>query len=179
MPDTYMTIMGNVVDEPTLRITKNGHAVANFRVASTPRRFDRESETWIDAPTLFVQVSCWRAMAENVKQCIKKGNPVVVHGRYYCRPYEVNEQLRYSYELEAISVGHDLTRGVSSFAKVARGAAAATTIPAGPDGTPVDESAHWFTGATVPGEHDAADTAEADNGADRAGEPVGPELAPV
>ncbi|TAM91986.1 MAG: single-stranded DNA-binding protein [Jatrophihabitans sp.] len=177
MPDTHITIMGNVVDEPTLRHTRNNHAVANFRVASTPRRFDRDKEQWTDGDTLFVQVSCWRAMAENVKECLKKGDPVVVHGRYYCRPYEVNEQLRYSYELEAVSVGHDLARGISRFAKVARGAATMTSVPAGPDGLPADESAHWYTGATPP----VADPDRlAEDREDRSpGEPLVAELAPA
>ena len=152
MPDTYMTIMGNVADDPTLRMTKGGHAVANFRIASTPRRFDREQEEWVDAPTLWVQVSCWRAMAENVRNSIKKGQPVVVYGRYYCRPYEVNEQVRYSYELEAVAVGHDLARGITRFEKVGRGAATMTTVVAGADGTPPDETVHWFPDATAPGE---------------------------
>ncbi len=66
MNETTMTIIGNVVDAPKLRRTKNGHCVANFRVASTPRRFDREKGEWVDGTTLFVTSSAWRALGENV-----------------------------------------------------------------------------------------------------------------
>ena len=80
MNDVQMTIVGNVVDTPKLRRTKSGHYVANFRVASTPRRFDRETNAWTDGETLFVTVTCWRAMGENVAQSLRKGQPVIVHG---------------------------------------------------------------------------------------------------
>lgn len=170
MPDSYMTIIGNLVEDPTFRMTKNGHAVTNFRVASTPRRFDREQEAWVDGQPLYITVSCWRGFAENVVESFSKGQPVVVYGRYCCRKYEVNEQVKYSYELEAVAVGHDLSRGVSRFTKVSRGPATVTSVPAGPDGTPADDSDHWYPDATTPGEND--DQREAD-------EPVAPELAPV
>jgi len=60
MNDTVMTIVGNLVDEPRLRVTKNGHSVANFRVASTSRRYDSEAGKWVDNATLFVTVTCWQ-----------------------------------------------------------------------------------------------------------------------
>jgi single stranded DNA-binding protein len=109
--DTYMTIVGNVVDAPRMRLTKSGHAVTNFRVASTSRRYDQEQQRYVDNCTLFVNVTCWRAMAENVAFSVHKGQPVLVTGRYYSREYEINETVRISYELEANSVGHDLGRG--------------------------------------------------------------------
>src|ERR1700731_2769365 len=87
MNDTIMTVVGNVVDDPRMRMTKNGHGVANFRMASTSRRFDREHETYVDNSTLFVNVTCWRAMAENVAMSLRKGQPVIVTGRYYSREY--------------------------------------------------------------------------------------------
>jgi single-strand DNA-binding protein len=62
MNDTAMTIVGNLVDEPRLRVTKNGHSVANFRVASTSRRYDAEQSAWVDNATLFVTVTCWQGM---------------------------------------------------------------------------------------------------------------------
>jgi single-strand DNA-binding protein len=78
MNDTYMTIVGNVVDDPRQRNTNAGHAVTNFRVASTSRRFDRESGQYVDNSTLFVNVTCWRALAENAGISLKKGQPVIV-----------------------------------------------------------------------------------------------------
>lgn len=143
MNDTMMTLVGNVVDQPRMRRTKNGNIVTNFRVASTSRRFDREQGQWIDNATLFVNITCWRAMGENVEQSMRKGQPVIVTGRYYTREYTVNEVVRTSYELEATAVGHDLSRGVTSFERVYR-AAPTVTITRDADGVPADESDHWL-----------------------------------
>jgi single-strand DNA-binding protein len=163
MNDTYMTVIGNVCDEPKLRVTGGGHSVANFRVASTPRRFDREKGVWVDCPTLFVNVTCWRAMAENVRDSVHKGQPIVVTGRYYSRTYEVNETVRVAYDLEANALGHDLTRGTSEFRKVTR-AIGTTHVAADESGMPVDDSDHWLG---VP---------EADHPADDDAVAVSPEL---
>jgi single-strand DNA-binding protein len=165
MNDTMMTIVGNVVDQPRTRETKNGHKVTNFRVASTSRRYDREQERYIDNATLFVNVTCWRAMAENVDQSVRKGQPVIVTGRYYTREYTVNEQVRTSYELEANAVGHDLSRGTSKFERIYR-AAPTVTITVDDQGIPADESDHWLDLAepvptgTDTGEPDLSDPRE-------------------
>jgi single-strand DNA-binding protein len=143
MNETTMTIVGNLVDAPKLRRTKSGHFVANFRVASTPRRYDREKAAWVDGDTLFVTVTCWRALGENVAQSLHKGQPVVVHGRYYQREYEQNETLRTAYELEAIAVGPDLTRGVSTFERVSR-AAMVAQVELDPDGIPEDRTHEYL-----------------------------------
>lgn len=142
MNDTYLTIVGNVVDEPRQRNTNSGHAVTNFRIASTSRRFDRESNRFVDNSTLFVNVTCWRAMAENVGLSLKKGQPVIVTGRYYQREYTVDEQVRFSYELEASSVGHDLSRGTAEFKKVIRPRSVQVEVDA--DGMPADRSDEWL-----------------------------------
>lgn len=143
MNDTFMTIVGNVVDEPRMRMTKSGHAVTNFRVASTSRRFDREQQRWVDNATLYANVTCWRAMAENVAGSLHKGQPVVVTGRYYSREYEINETVRVSYELEANAVGHDLTRGTSEFRKLTR-PSIVTNVEVDDDGIPADRSDAWL-----------------------------------
>jgi single-strand DNA-binding protein len=126
-----------------MRLTKNGHAVTNFRVASTSRRYDREQEQYVDNTTLFFTVTCWRAMAENVAQSVKKGQPVVVHGRLYSREYTVNEVVRVSYELEANSVGHDLSRGTADFSKVVR-PRGSVQVEVDADGIPADRSDEWL-----------------------------------
>jgi single-strand DNA-binding protein len=143
MNDTMITIVGNVVDTPRRRRTKNGHEVTNFRIASTSRRFDREQEKFVDNSTLYVNVTCWRQFAVNIDESIKKGQPVVVYGRYYMREYKVEEQLRSSYELEAVAVGHDLARGTSQFTRVYQSGPAVTVVP-DEDGMPMDESDHWL-----------------------------------
>jgi single-strand DNA-binding protein len=138
-----MTIVGNVVDDPRRRETKNGYAVTNFRVASTSRRYDREQERFVDNGTLYVTVTCWRAMAENVDKSIRKGQPVVVTGRYYQREYTVDEQVRTAYELEATAVGHDLGRGTSQFTRVYQSAPPAI-VEKDDAGMPKDESDRWL-----------------------------------
>jgi single-strand DNA-binding protein len=143
MSDTHMTIVGNVVDSPNVRKTKNGHLVASFRVASTPRRFDREQNAWVDRPTLFVTVNCWRGLAENVAESVHKGEPLVVTGRFCQHEYEVDETLRTSYELEAVAVGHDLTRGVADFRRRSR-SAVVTPVALDADGIPADDSDHYL-----------------------------------
>lgn len=142
MRDTWMTIVGNLVDEPRMRLTKSGHAVSTFRVASTSRRYDREADRYVDNATLFTNVTCWRSLAENTAQSLHKGQSVIVTGRYYSREYTVDEVMRVAYELEATAVGHDLSRGVSDFRKVVR--------PRGPEvevdesGLPADRSDAWL-----------------------------------
>jgi single-strand DNA-binding protein len=142
MNETLMTIVGNVVDTPRKRETRNGHVVTNFRIASTSRRYDREQEKFIDDSTLYITVTCWRGMGVNVDKSIRKGQPVLVYGRYYMREYKVEEQLRTSYELEALAVGHDLSRGVSEFSRVYQ-SAPPVTVTRDEQGIPVDDSDHW------------------------------------
>jgi single-strand DNA-binding protein len=138
-----MTIVGNLVESPKLRRTKNGHYVANFRIASTSRRFDREKNAWVDGGTLFVTVTAWRALGENVAQSLRKGQPVIVTGRYYQREYEREEALKIAYELEASAVGHDLTRGVASFEKVFR-PSLTTEVETDAAGIPEDQTHHYL-----------------------------------
>jgi single-strand DNA-binding protein len=161
MNDTTMTVVGNVVDAPRMRLTKNGHAVTNFRVASTSRRFDREQERYVDNATLFVNVTCWRAMAENAAASLRKGQPVVVTGRYYSREYVVNEVARVAYELEANAIGHDLGRGTSEFTKTVRSGHIEVAVVYA--GMPADASDHWL--GTI------AESDEAESGGDGAADP--------
>jgi single-strand DNA-binding protein len=143
MNDATMTLAGNVVDEPRMRRTKSGHMVTNFRLASTARRKDLETGNWLDISTIFVTVTCWRAMAENVAASLHKGQPVVVTGRYYAREYEINESVRVSYELEATAVGHDLSRGTTEFQRVSR-ANVPNQIEIDAEGIPAERSDVWL-----------------------------------
>jgi single-strand DNA-binding protein len=144
MNETMMTIVGNVVDTPRRRETRNGHVVTNFRIASTSRRYDREQEKFIDDSTLYITVTCWRQMGVNVDKSLRKGQPVVVYGRYYMREWKTeDEQLRTSYELEAVAVGHDLSRGTSEFARVYQ-SAPPVTVTRDERGLPADESDRWL-----------------------------------
>ena len=117
MFDTNIVIVGNVLTAPEWRKTSNtGHVVANFRVASTSRRLDRETGRWVDGNSLRVRVVCWRKLAEGVAASLTVGDPVVVSGRLYTRDWTDNDNNpRTSYEMEAVSVGHDLARGRGRF----------------------------------------------------------------
>jgi single-strand DNA-binding protein len=117
MYDTYVTIVGNVLTAPEWRRTKNtGSLVAHFKVASTARRLDRESGQWVDGNSFRVRVNCWRRLAEGVGHSLITGDPVIVVGRLYTRDWvDENNNRRIGYELEAVAVGHDLSRGQSKF----------------------------------------------------------------
>ncbi len=119
MNETMVTVVGHVASEPTMRVTSAGDRVTRFRLASTERRYDRGAGGWRDGETIFWDVSCWRRAAENVADSVSKGQPVVVHGRMRTRGYEVDGQRRTSLEIDARTVGHDLTRGVATFRKSA------------------------------------------------------------
>jgi single-strand DNA-binding protein len=142
MNDSMMVIIGNVVDEPRMRTTTNGFKVTTFRVASTSRRYDREQEKFVDGNTLYMNVTSWRGAGENVFASLHKGQPVVVYGRAFTRNYLVNEQPRTSYELEAVALGHDLFRGVTTFERRYRGSDVAIATDA--HGLPVDDSDHYL-----------------------------------
>jgi single-strand DNA-binding protein len=106
--------------------------VANFKVASTARRFDRDTGKWIDGNSLRVRVNCWRRLAEGVASSLMVGDPVVVVGRLYTRDWtDEHQQHRLMYELEAVAVGHDLSRGRGKFYRTR--AVGATSMVEGDD----------------------------------------------
>jgi single-strand DNA-binding protein len=117
MFDTYITVVGTVLTRPEWRRTTNTNTiVASFRIASNSRRFDKNTEAWVDGPSLRVRVNCWRRLAEGVASSVIVGDPVVVHGRMFTRDWKNDkDELRTSYELEAVTVGHDLSRGRARF----------------------------------------------------------------
>lgn len=120
MNETMVTVVGNLVDDPRLRTLDTGKEVAGFRVASTSRRWDRDTEQYVDSGQLFLSVSCWRTLAANVSQSLRKGDPVVLTGKLTTRTYEKDGQNRTVCELEAYAVGPDLGRGTAVFRRSAR-----------------------------------------------------------
>jgi single-strand DNA-binding protein len=126
MFDTYLTVVGVVITNlDRRRVESTGATVVNFRVASTSRRFDKESGAWTDRETLFLGVTCWRQLGENAFQSLYKGDPVVVTGRVYSRSFTTTDGTkRWTYEMDAAAVGHNLDRGVSSFVRNQRANAA-------------------------------------------------------
>lgn len=107
--ETTITVVGNLTNDPELRFTPSGSAVANFTIASTPRTFDRQSNEWKDGETLFLRASVWREAAENVAESLTKGTRVVVQGRLKSRSYETKEgDKRTVMELEVDEIGPSL-----------------------------------------------------------------------
>lgn len=107
--DTPITVVGNLVADPELRFIPSGAAVANFRIASTPRVFNRESNQWEDGEALFLTCNCWRQMAENVAESLTKGMRVIVSGRLKQRSYQTREgENRTVFEVEVDEVGPSL-----------------------------------------------------------------------
>jgi single-strand DNA-binding protein len=119
--ETIITVVGNLVDDPELRFTPSGAAVANFRIASTPRTFDKQTNEWRDGDALFLSCSVWRQAAENVAESLQKGMRVVVQGRLKQRSYETREgEKRTVVELEVDEVGPSLKYATAKVARVQR-----------------------------------------------------------
>jgi single-strand DNA-binding protein len=107
--ETTITIVGNLTDDPELRFTPSGAAVAKFRIASTPRTLDRQSGEWKDGEPLFLACNIWRDAAEHVAESLQRGARVIVQGRLRQRSYETREgEKRTVYELEVDEIGPSL-----------------------------------------------------------------------
>ncbi|MFE9920659.1 single-stranded DNA-binding protein [Streptomyces sp. NPDC005774] len=116
--ETVITVVGNLVDDPELRFTPSGAAVAKFRVASTPRTFDRQTNEWKDGESLFLTCSVWRQAAENVAESLQRGMRVVVQGRLKQRSYEDREGVKRTvYELDVEEVGASLRNATAKVTK--------------------------------------------------------------
>ena len=119
--DTVITLVGNLVDDPELRFTPSGAAVAKFRVASTPRFLDRQTNEWKDGESLFLTCNVWRQAAENVAESLQRGMRVVVQGRLKQRSYETKEgEKRTVFEVEVDEVGPSLRNATAKVSKTTR-----------------------------------------------------------
>lgn len=121
MTDTIITVVGNLVDDPSLRFTASGAPVANFTVASTPRTFDKQTNEWKDGESLFMRCSIWRDAAENVAESLTKGTRVIVIGKLKQRSWEKDGEKRTSIELEVDEVGPALRYATAKVTRNQRG----------------------------------------------------------
>jgi len=118
--ETQITLVGNLVDDPELRFTPSGAAVANFRVASTPRTFDRQAGEWKDGESMFLTCTVWRQYAENVAESLQRGMRVIVQGRLKQRSFETREgEKRTVFEIDVDEVGPALRRATAKVTKTA------------------------------------------------------------
>ncbi|WP_461186740.1 single-stranded DNA-binding protein [Arthrobacter sp. Z4-13] len=155
--ETTITVIGNLTNDPELRFTPSGSAVANFTIASTPRTFDRQSNEWKDGETLFLRASVWREAAENVAESLTKGMRVIVTGRLKSRSYETKEgEKRTVIELEVDEIGPSLRYANAKVNRTQRSGGQAGQGNGGfgnqgntsPAGQPTAQDDQWATPAT-------------------------------
>jgi single-strand DNA-binding protein len=114
-----ITLVGNITGDPELRFTPSGAAVADFRVASTPRTYDRQSGEWRDGEAMFINCSVWRQYAENVAESLQKGMRVIVQGRLKSRTFETRAgEQRTVFEIDADEVGPALRYATAKVTRV-------------------------------------------------------------
>ncbi|MGW0763668.1 single-stranded DNA-binding protein [Streptomyces sp. NPDC002814] len=141
--ETVITVVGNLVDDPELRFTPSGAAVAKFRIASTPRTFDRQTNEWKDGDSLFLSCQVWRQAAENVAESLQRGMRAIVQGRLKQRSYEDREGVKRTvYELDVDEVGPALSRATAKVTKVSAQRSGSAPAAGAPAGDP------WATNAT-------------------------------
>lgn len=117
-----ITLVGNITQDPELRFTPSGAAVANFRVASTPRTYDRQAGEWRDGEAMFINCSVWRQYAENVAESLQKGARVIVQGRLRSRSFETREgEQRTVFEIDADEVGPALRYATAQVTRTSGG----------------------------------------------------------
>ncbi|WP_158580035.1 single-stranded DNA-binding protein [Geodermatophilus marinus] len=122
MNDTYVTVVGNVVDAPRRYRPDSGNPVTNFRMASTSRRYDNRSHEYVDGGTFWVDVECWNDLSGNVSGSISKGDPVIVHGALTTHSWEGDSGRRSVPRIKAFAVGPNLARGRADFTRTQRAA---------------------------------------------------------
>jgi single stranded DNA-binding protein len=155
--DAIITVVGYVAAEPRYEVLASGIPVLSLRVGSTPRRYDRDIGQWRDDDPMFLTASCWRGLADNLQACeLKRGDPVIVTGRLRIREYTKDGQRRFSAQIEATTVGHDLSRGVARFQRTQRSAA----LPE--DRKQADDLADRWLDEEDTGEETSAESTETD-----------------
>jgi single-strand DNA-binding protein len=120
MNDIITTVVGNAVTDVSLRTTTSGASVASFRLASNSRRFDKTSKSWVEQEPIYLSITAWSQLAENVALSVHKGQPIVVTGKLKVRQWQDGEKSGTAVEIDAQAIGHDLNRGTSDFTKVKR-----------------------------------------------------------
>ncbi|OHV34398.1 MULTISPECIES: single-stranded DNA-binding protein [Pseudofrankia] len=151
MLDATISLVGNVIENPNLKVTPNGTYLCSFRIVSTARRYDRKENRWVDGPPLFIEVTCWRRLAENVAATLNKGDRALLIGRLRLREFDnAQGERRRRYEIEADAVGPELAWRPARVMRTARGGAGER--PAGLSDAPPDTAAD--TGPVAGGGYD-------------------------
>lgn len=164
--ETVITVIGNLTADPELRFTPSGAAVASFTVASTPRRFNAQTNAWEDGEALFLRCSIWRQAAENVAESLTRGSRVIVSGRLKQRSFETREgEKRTVYELDADEVGPSLKYATAKVTKASRGegggggfggGSGGSNAPRSGGGAPAGGDDPWGSAPAASGSYGAA-----------------------
>jgi single-strand DNA-binding protein len=144
--DILVTVIGNLTNDPELRFTPSGAAVASFTVASSTRLLDKQTNEWKDGDTTFLRCNVWRQYAENVAESLQRGMRVIVNGRLKQRSYETKEgEKRTVYEIEVDDVGPALRYATAKVTKVSRGSGGGGGFGGQPSDGPSEDP--WATPA--------------------------------
>lgn len=159
MNETIITVTGNVATPPELKLTPTGVPLTKFRVASTERRWDRDTSAWIDGHTNWYSVTLFRGLADHAYRSLSKGDRVILSGTVRVKAWDNGVKQGADAEIEADAIGHDLRWGTTTFTKSGRPPAAvepstadAWAAEAEPDAAPVPADASSLTEWTAPGE---------------------------
>jgi len=129
MNSSMTMVTGNVATDIRFTTTADGLPVASFRMAATERKFDRESQRWIDGEVTWFSVVCWRHVAENCAASLRKGDPIFVAGRLALREWERDGKTGTTLDITADVIGHDLSRGTAQFERSRRASEPAQLPP--------------------------------------------------
>ena len=140
-----ITVRGVVGTDPRVLVTNENLAITSFRLATTERRLDKTTGTWVDHHTNWYSVTTFRQLASNTAESVRKGDPLIVTGRLRARPWQTDEKAGVSLDIDADSIGHDLVRGTSTFRRSSGGASAAE-----PESWSPEASAAEPVGAAAP-----------------------------
>lgn len=146
-----VTVTGFVGNDPRHNVTDAGLAITNFRLASTRRYFDRAKGEWADGETNWYSVGAFRQLAVNAAASVSKGDRVIVHGRLRVRPWETGEKTGTAVEIDAESIGHDLSWGRTTVTRTAAGRSAEAASPAVQETSPSTPADAWARPGATPG----------------------------
>lgn len=138
MNETMVTMVGAVCTDPRHHVTESGTMISSFRLVSSERIFDRETQTWKDGERSFVTVTCFRTLAAHVAASVRKGDPIVVLGKLKVRTWHSDDKSGNDVEITANTIGHDLNWGSARFARSGR---SRSSGPGTEDGDGQDASA--------------------------------------